>query len=96
MNKSKSRLIYHKTEFEWFFPTPSCYAFVQNSIFYNKFPSKIFHKNAWISTYLPKTEIARFFATPGGDTFLFKKFFNGGVIFDGGGGGRGGGLTFNI
>ena len=54
---------------------------------------------------LTKNWIRKFFATPGGDTFSFEKFFNGGVIFNGrvifdgggsGGGGGGGGLTFNI
>ena len=88
--KTSVHLAWNYPEFEWFFPTPGFYAFVQNLICYNKFPSKIFLKNAFISTYWPKTEFERFFTTPGGDTFPFKKFFNsgfiffGGVIFDGG------------
>ena len=49
-----------------FFPTPDGDTLIQNSISFKKFPSKIFLKNAWILTYLPKTEFARFFATPGG------------------------------
>ena len=35
-----------------------------------KSPSKIFYKNASISTYSPKTEFERFFPTPGGDIFV--------------------------
>ena len=53
-----------KTEFERFFPTPGGDTFVQNSISYNKFPNKIFHKIAWILTYSPETEFERFFPTP--------------------------------
>ena len=64
-----------KTEFKWFFPTPGGYAFVQNSIFYKKFPSKIFHKIAKILNLSPKTEFKRFSLTPGGDpgvTYFFR------------------------
>ena len=35
-----------KTELERFFPNPGGYAFVQNSIYYQKFPIEIFHKSA--------------------------------------------------
>ena len=43
------------------------------------FPGKIFHKNAWISTYSPKTEFDKLFPTTGGVTFVqnsisYKKF----------------------
>ena len=43
---------------------------VQNSISYEKFPGEIFHKNAQISTYSPKTELKRSFPTPSGVTFV--------------------------
>ena len=35
-----------------------------------KIPNKIFHKNASISTYSPKTEFERLFRTPGVDTLI--------------------------
>ena len=47
-----------------FFPTPGGDTFVQISISYKKFPSEIFHKSAWISTYLPQNEFERFFFDP--------------------------------
>ena len=62
-----------KTEFKRFFPTPGDYIFVQNSISYKKFPSKISYKNALISTCSPKTgrnvppvrPIRKVFSNPG-------------------------------
>ena len=77
-NKSISTYL-TKAEPEWLIPTPAGYAFVQNSIPYNKVPSKIFHKSAQISNYSPKPAFERFFPTPGGVTLVqnlifYKKF----------------------
>ena len=65
-----------KTEFERVFPTPRCDTFVQNSICYKKFPSKISHKNSEFSRPLVKTHFCS-------KKFNRSLFIRGGILLGG-------------
>ena len=52
------------------FPTPDGVTLVENSIFFEKFPSENCHSNAQILTYQPKTKFERLFLPLSGDAFI--------------------------
>ena len=73
MKGHRIRLIHQKLNSKGFFrPLVTTHSF-KIQIPTKKSHSKISYKNASISTYSPKTELERFFPTPGGDIFVSHK-----------------------